>query len=201
MHLNRTVAAILGVLVVAAACSSAGPTPPPSNPASAPSSQAPASVSEPTAPASASVAPTAAASSATASPAAGGSVPYGKNVCDILPAATIDTTLGIHIKSHGWDGHVCSWSSTTPPGGATIGWLEPGSAFLAGSGCQPEATPVPDLGLQACATVQTGLPSPLPPTSVLMIVKLDTGGMTVHVSGTSVTVDNAVTLAKDVMGG
>ena len=200
MTLNRTVAAILGVLVVAAACGSAGTTPPP-HPASVPASQAPASVSEPTAPASASVAPTSAVSPTTPSLVSGGSIPYGKNVCDILPAATIDATLGIHIKSHGWDGHVCSWSSTTPPGGATIGWLEPGSAFLAGSGCQPGATPVPDLGVSACAAVQTGLPSPLPPTGVLLIVKLDTGGLSVHVSGTSVTIDNAVTLAKDVMGG
>ncbi len=212
----RPIAALAGVVLLVAACGSSGASPSglSGEPASAAASQAataPATSSASSAPSAsasspASMAPTDGASAAP-STAGGGmpaNIPYGKNVCDILPDATINSTLGIHVKSHGWDGHVCSWYSTSPAGGATIGWVKPGDPMLAGavSGCLAPSTPVDGIGLDACGMLQTGLPAPLPPSSVLMVVDLGSqGGMTVHVSGKDVTIDQAVVLGNDVLNG
>ncbi len=212
----RPIATLAGVVLLVAACGSSGSSPSglSGEPASVPASQA---ATAPAASAASGAPATSASSPASMPPASGTStapstagssmpanVPYGKNVCDIVPDATINSTLGIHVKSHGWDGHVCSWYSTSPAGGATIGWIKPGDPMLlgAGSGCQAPTTPVSGIGLDACALLQTGLPAPLPPSSVLMTIDLGSqGGMTVHLSGKDVTTDQAVELGNDVLNG
>ncbi len=216
MRPTQSIAAFTAVLLLVAACGSSGGSPSglsgePVSPAASQLAITPATSAESSAPSASASSPasSAPASGTSAAPSTAASslpanIPYGKNVCDILPDATINASLGIHIKSHGWDGQVCSWSSTSPAGGATIGWIKPGDPMLvgAGSGCRAPSTPVGGIGLDACATLQTGLPAPLLPSSVLMIVDLGgQGGMTVHVSGKNVTVDQAVVLGNDVLNG
>ena len=128
------------------------------------------------------------------------SAAYGKNVCTLLPAATIDSTIGVHVAAGIWDGHVCTWISKSPVGGATIGWIAPGSPMLAGAAA-PAGSSIDGLGVKNSGRVQTGLPAPLAPSQALLVIDLGHGGMTVHVSGPAVTLDEAGTLAKDVLGG
>ncbi len=194
-----------------AACGASGGTSPASEPgspaAAAPVSAAP-SVAARSAPPSSGQAASAAASAASAGSSAAVSTAvsdsFGKNVCTLLAVGTIDQTLDIKIADQGWDGHVCTWVSRQPAGGATIGWLEPGSPLLvlppAGATLPVGETEVHGLGDLAVGRVQAGLPSPLPPSQAFLIVKLPQGGMTVHVSGPAVTLDEAVMLAHDVLG-
>ena len=190
----------VGLAACSGSATTTSPAAPPAATANNPSTAAvPSAAPSVTAP---SAAPSAAASAAAAS-AGSGAVPFGKNVCDLLPAATIDQTIGVKTYFHAWDNHVCTWISSNPTGGATIGWLAPGNALLAGvsgSTVPAGATAVSGLGLWALGRTQTGLPAPAAPTSASLLIALPQGGMTVHVSGPAVTLDEAVTLAHDVLG-
>lgn len=156
----------------------------------------------------ATTASTPASSAATAPPSSGAppaaavtnSTAYGKNTCALLPAATIDSTIGVHVAAGIWDGHVCTWISKSPVGGATVGWIAPGSPQLAAAAA-PSGSSIAGLGVKNAGRVQTGLPAPLAPSQAFLIIDLGHGGMTVHVSGPAVTLDEAATLAKDVLSG
>ncbi len=196
---------VLSMMSVAA-CSGSPATARPASaaPPASPSAVTAASPSAATSPSSA--APSdAAATDAASPPASGGTgaIPFGMDVCKLLPAATIDQAIGVNITFQAWDNHVCTWISSNPTGGATIGWLAPGSAILAGlsgSTVPAGATVVSGLGLRALGRTQTGMPAPAAPTSALLVVMLPQGGMTVHVSGPAVTLDEAAALAHDVLG-
>jgi hypothetical protein len=106
----------------------------------------------------------------------------------------------VHVAAGIWDGHVCTWVSKSPAGGATLGWVAPGDPALAAAAA-PGGSTIAGLGVTNSGRVQTGIPAPLPPSQALLIIDLGHGGMTVHVSGPAVTLDEAATLAKDVLGG
>lgn len=189
--------AMLSAAGLAACSGSSGSTGSPASTATSTAVATPASTASAQAPPTASFAPV------TTPAASAGAVPFGKNVCLMISATTIDQTIGVHVSASSWDGHVCTWLSTSPKGGATIGWLEPGSTSLVGvnSSVVPAGmTRVNGLGLAALGRVQTGLPAPLAPTQAFLIVALPQGGLTVHLSGPAVTLDEAVTLAHDVLG-
>ncbi len=111
MDLKRTIVAILGVVVVAGACSSAstatpgGPAAPASYAASAPSAQAAPPASGSNGPASASSAP--------ASAAAGGGGGSLTDACALLTEAQVTAALGVTVGAGAPPGpgqHSCLWS-------------------------------------------------------------------------------------------
>jgi len=123
------------------------------------------------------------------------------NLCGAVDVPTINSELGLNVKPGVWDGTVCTWVSTNPAGGFTLGRLpESQAASLLASGQAAGGTQVAGLGVAAVVTVSTGVPAPLPPAQAYVFVDLGTALVTMHISGPTVTLDQATELAHDVLG-
>lgn len=120
------------------------------------------------------------------------------DLCNAIDGATIDSVLKVNVGSGIWDGtHNCVWVSKQPAGGLTLSRLTEaqGAPFLTGG------TPVPGLGVRAVAgRTQTAQPSPLPASAALVVVDLGDKVLSIHVSGPAVTLQDAVTIAHDLLG-
>jgi len=123
------------------------------------------------------------------------------NLCNAIDVPTINSLLGINVKPGIWDGTVCTWISTSPTGGLTVGRLPEaqGASAIAAAKAKGE-TSITGLGSAAVGLVQTGLPAPLAPTQAFVMVDLGTALVTIHMSGPAVTMALATQVAHKLLG-
>jgi hypothetical protein len=109
------------------------------------------------------------------------------------------------VAKSAWDGHECTFVGPAP-GGATVGWLAETSdtlvkSFSPVSLAIPGTTQPAGLGDRVVARLQTGLPAPVAASQVLLIVDFGTIGLSIHISGPAVTVDDAIKIEQAVLTG
>ena len=204
---NTAVASVaLAAIVFLGACSSSsspGATSPGGS-SSAPSSAVSSGVPS-TGPASqpASVAP---ASSADPGSATGAKAQPAGDPCTWLDKATIDATLGLDVgaaipNTGDAKGKICTWLSKTPAGGLTLGILDKGVAngLIANNAKLPGGRLVPGLGLGAAALFLGGQKAPLPKSHAHLFVDFGDWGLSVDISGATMTVEQAAAIAVAVV--
>ena len=193
------------VLLMAACGSTNAPTgaASPTGGVNAPASSAPSSASAGSPSAGSSATPAASVDAGSPSPVSGSGAkaqPAG-HPCGWLDKASIDATLGLDVGKSSNGGSatstICTWLSKSPAGGITLGILTKAEVggLIAGYKSLPGGRLVPGLGLGAAALFVTNQKSPLPKSHGQVFVDYGDWGLSVDVSGPSVTVDEAAALA------
>jgi hypothetical protein len=126
--------------------------------------------------------------------------------CTWLDKATIDATLGLDVgaaipNTGDAKGKICTWLSKAPAGGLTLSLLDKGVAngLIPNYAKLPGGRLVPGLGLGAAASFLGGQKSPLPKTHANLFVDFGDWGLSVDISGATMTVDLAAALAVAVV--
>ena len=151
----------------------------------------------------ASQAPVASADTPGASVSASGAKPQPSGTpCEWLDKPTIDATLNLSVgaaipNTGDAKGKICTWQSKTPTGGVTLAILTQASVDgVVGSYAKlPGGRLVTGVGVKAAALFVTGQKSPLPNSHGQIFVDFGDWGLSVDVSGPTVTVDEAAALA------
>ena len=199
-------AGLAAIVFLMAACGSTSSPPAPassSGGSSAPATSAPPSIAAASQSAGASATPAASVDAGSPPPVSGTGAkarPAG-HPCGWLDKASIDASLALNVGKSSNGGSatstICTWLSKSPAGGITLATLTKAEVdgVIAGFKSLPGGRLVPGLGLGAAALFVTDQKSPLPKSHGQVFVDYGDWGLSVDVSGPTVTVDEAAALA------